>query len=519
MSTTITVCDGARTIGGNKILLESDGAALFLDFGLCYPKWGLYYEEFVRPRVVRGLFDPLVMGLLPPIRGIYREDLMPARHLVERMLPDGSPEVQAAAVLLSHAHGDHMGYISFLRPDIPIVCSPMTAMMAKAMQDSGKSGMDCEFCYASRRELDAETGIVKAGRDSAVQRPFRLSGDEGLSDDALAFWTRRFTATRALESILPESRQYVAGMPVRTFPVDHSIYGACAFAVQTPGGWVVYTGDLRTHGRNGQLTQTFAEEAAKLQPIALICEGTHVKTQTPVHEETVRANCLRAVLEAEGKVVIADFGPRNVERLESFLGIAEEVGRKLVVTGKDALLLHAMHLADPCVPDPSEHSLILLYDEPRGKTDGWTKFVLDEMDGKLVSPDQIRESAERFILCFSYLDLSDLAELAPENGGVYIYSSSELYGEEQEIDFRRLRNWLDRFAFTLVGDPNHKEGEWRYHASGHITGPDLERLVRTINPKVLIPVHTEPEKSHGWFRERFEDLDLRLPREMEAMNV
>jgi mRNA degradation ribonuclease J1/J2 len=31
----------------------------------------------------------------------------------------------------------------------------------------------------------------------------------------------------------------------------------------------------------------------------------------------------------------------------------------------------------------------------------------------------------------------------------------------------------------------------KYHASGHAMGPDLLRLVRTIQPKHLLPVHSE----------------------------
>ena len=60
----------------------------------------------------------------------------------------------------------------------------------------------------------------------------------------------------------------------RCFPVDHSIYGAAAYAVETSRGWIVYTGDLRLHGKQGHLTKKFIEEARELKPEILICEGT-----------------------------------------------------------------------------------------------------------------------------------------------------------------------------------------------------------------------------------------------------
>ena len=521
MPTTITVCDGATTIGGNKILLESDGRALFFDFGLCYSKYGDYYAEFLTPKSVRGIYDFLVMGLLPPIKGIYREELIPGAPLEGRLFPERARELEVNAILLSHAHGDHIGYVSFVRSDIPIVCSPVTAFAAKAIQDAAKSDVQSEFCY-TKPKTSNESGTISSLRGgSAVQRPFKLFGlrDE-LSNKALEFWKSKFTSTGELQSLNPEPCRDVAGLRVCSYPVDHSIYGASAFAVETSDGWVVYTGDLRMHGKNGRLTQDFVEAAAKLEPVALIVEGTHVNAETHTLEETARDNCLSAVRAADGKLVIADFGPRNVERLESFLDIARETNRLLVIMGKDALLLHAMHLVDPEVPDSPADPLICIYDEPRGKSDGWLKWVCEQMRGKLVSPEDIRNSPGKYILCFSFFDINDLAEIAPENGGVYIYSNSKLYDEEQEIDFGRLRNWLDRFGLTLIGDPEDESSNKLYHASGHISGPELEKLVRTIDPKALIPVHTEPKDSYDWFDSTFSrDLYVIFPEEMQPISL
>ncbi len=49
LPTTITVYDGAKTIGGNKILLEDGDAAVFLDFGTSFDARNRYFEEFLMP--------------------------------------------------------------------------------------------------------------------------------------------------------------------------------------------------------------------------------------------------------------------------------------------------------------------------------------------------------------------------------------------------------------------------------------------------------------------------------------
>src|SRR4030043_266882 len=73
--TTLTFYGGINEIGGNKVLLEDGGRALLLDFGFPYKRHKLFYEEYLKPRSGAGLLDPLTMGLLPPLEGIYREDL------------------------------------------------------------------------------------------------------------------------------------------------------------------------------------------------------------------------------------------------------------------------------------------------------------------------------------------------------------------------------------------------------------------------------------------------------------
>ncbi len=72
----ITLYGGAGEIGGNRILLEWDGAGWLLDFGIRFGATGKYFAEFVKPRTAAlGLRDYLRMELLPPLEGLYRDDL------------------------------------------------------------------------------------------------------------------------------------------------------------------------------------------------------------------------------------------------------------------------------------------------------------------------------------------------------------------------------------------------------------------------------------------------------------
>jgi len=502
---TITCYGGVDEIGGNKVFLRDGDICLSFDFGTSFGRRYLFFEEYLKPRPGVGLLDLLKMELLPPLEGIYRQDLVPNDDLWPSLRD--SPlyrELSLDGVLLSHAHIDHSGYISFLDTNIPIYATAMTAFIAKAMQDSGQADFEKEVCYANPREL--RDGVLRTGK-CYRQRPFLFVDGFPASEEAKAFWSSSPAKTKPLEicaGTAPPDK--IGGLRLRYFPVDHSIFGAAAFAVETSEGWVGYTGDLRLHGARGHLTQRFIKEMRRLQPLALICEGTHVDSTKRVTEREVFANALREVREAKG-LVVADFGPRNVERLITFYRIAQETGRKLVILSKDAYLLEAMRLISDDVPDIGSLSDIFIYRDPKARLAFWEERLRQKYSSRTVSGADVRPNQGDCILCFSFWDIKHLIDIEPE-GGLYIYSSSEAYTEEQVIDLKRLRNWLDHFGMRFAGDP--EGGEEGLHASGHASGPDLLRIVRGIRPRVLIPIHTlDP----GYFAAHLEGegIQVRIP--------
>jgi len=507
LSLTITVYGGVAgrdaqsgEIGGNKILVETGEKTWFLDFGMGFGRAGHFFDEFLQPRAAVGLRDYLRLGLIPPIEGIYRDDLVahePDLWERYRAHPDYRRLEHLDGVLLSHAHQDHNGYVGFLKPSVPLYTGLMTALIGKGMQDLGGTG---EFSYVAPKEVTDE-GVLRAVTGLKVGRPHYICETEEVISralDKLRSFFAHHPGPRTRFEPAPTEIADLDSAGLKFWRVDHSIPGSGAFAVHTPVGWIGYTGDLRRHGHSKWRTEGFARGLAELRPALLIVEGTSLRDEPAIEEPAVH-EAAREVVRRETGLVIADFSARNIERLRTFRDIARELGRRLVVTTKDAYLLEQMHVIDPNIPPPDEDGLAVLR-TPRASGRSWEQELLERYASHQADAAAIRRAPGDYILCLSYWDITALVDLEP-SGGTYIYSASEAHDEEQRIDHERLAHWLDYFELDKVGGlPGAEKGP--FHASGHIDGPGMEWVIGTINPAKIVPVHTQQLE---WFEQRWPD--------------
>jgi len=445
---------GVSEIGGNKIFLGESGSNIFLDFGLNFGRKDLYYEEFLQPRSANGLGDFLEMGLLPDLKNVYRQDLL---EIIGR-----GPEVcKINGVFLSHAHADHANYISFLNENIPVYCGRTSHLLLQSISESGQSGIENEILRFKKRPIIDR----KAEPIERTVNEFRTGNN--IRD--------------------------IPGLDIVPVHVDHSVPGAYGYIVHTKEGAVVYSGDYRFHGLHSEMTDEFVEAAAATEPIAMISEGTTIG-RSEVHkiktEEKVCNECL-SVVNNSNKFVVADFNFKDVDRIQTFIKIARETGRKFVITLKDACILKWLckdNVLKKSLPEITDE-IIRIY-QPRKKlglykeTDysKWEREYLGQ--NNVWKAEDVHRNQKNVIMAITLYQIGELIDIKPAVKSTWIQAHSEPFNEEMNFDHNRFLNWLEHFKFE----------RFQSHASGHASPDEIKAAVERIKPEKLFIVHTaEPD--------------------------
>lgn len=511
----ITVWDGANSVGGAKILLQDEGLILWLDFGNNLSRQMSYYEEYMKPQTTRGLYELLMMGLLPPVQGIYNDN----RFIDEYLFTEWQAELdEVHGVLLSHAHLDHAGCIQYLRAEVPLYCSTESAFLLKALQECGQGDYGT-IVVRNHERKDGDLNVVDWRKE--VSAPYRqvIVANE-LPTDASAHWETlpNNHHTKCEVKPLQVLTGDINGHDVLFFPVDHSIPGAGAWAVETSAGWVVYTGDLRFRGKNRQLSEDFLRQAAALKPVALIIEGTRIgKPGSGYTEDDVCQHMEDLLQKHLDKLVIANFSMTHLDRMQAFWECAKRCDRQFVVNPKDMYLLEAWHYAGH--PLSLKDSSLALYVGTGAKPAlKWEQELYERYDSQKVTAKEIGKNPAQYLLCFGYYDLNELPYIGVK-GGVWVQSFSEPFNEEQRIDDARLNRWLQWFDFCRYPKQDGSDEDTApLHVSGHASGEELQRVVETIRPQTLIAVHTEEPQA---FVSRFRGIcqPIVLPKIGEEMTL
>jgi ribonuclease J len=462
----LTFYGGINKIGGNKILLEDKGTRIFLDFGMNFEEHQDYFTEYMPPRKCNCIHDFIYLGLLPKLNGIYRRDY--CKH----MGLDCKEENAVDGVLISHAHIDHIGYVHFLRKDIPVHVSEETRAIMEMFSRIGASGFEEFTDFKPSFQL-----IPKKKGDGMKRRDARDGKEE-----------------RDVRTFKFGKKFKIGNLEILPLRVDHSLPGATGYIIYTSEGPLVYTGDLRFHGRHKEWSYEFVDMATKAEPAIMLSEGTRITEKEARTEDYVQEESTKYIKGKKG-LAIANFPIRDTERLFTFYNTAVSNCRKLVIEYRQALLLDLLreHGIEE-LPKSTDQNIKVFYPKKSWGLVGRTDFPEDQIEKdydtwertyfslkNVIDAKEISTHQKDYVMFMNYFQLNNLIDIKPVEGSVHIRSICEPFSEEMELDQKRIDNWLRLFGLYP---------ERKIHSSGHACGPAIFDMIQKINPKKLFPIHT-----------------------------
>lgn len=264
---------------------------------------------------------------------------------------------------------------------------------------------------------------------------------------------------------------------VSFFYVNHSIPDTGGFAIETPEGLVVHTGDFKfdhtpVDGRPADLHKlaSYGDRGV----LALVADSTNAEREgyTP-SERVVGARIDEIVMQAPGRIILATFAS-NIHRLQQVVESAERHGRKVAVVGRS--MVNNMQIAAQLGYLQVQPATLIDADDI-GKFPPEKVLILSTgSQGEPMSAlTRMARGAHRKI------------EIMP--GDTVVLASSPIPGNEKYV-FRTIDQLFRAGANVIYRG---------VHASGHGSQEELKLMLNLTRPQFFLPVHGEfrMQKTHA----------------------
>lgn len=254
--------------------------------------------------------------------------------------------------------------------------------------------------------------------------------------------------------------------------VNHSIPDAVGFAIKTPLGMIVHTGDFKLDYTpiDGNMTdfRRFSDLGNK-GVLVMMADSTNAERDghTP-SERTVGAAFEKAFHNARKRIIVATFSS-NVHRIQQVIDTAVAYKRKVAVLGRSMVNVVGISLELGYINAPE--GTIIDIDEINRYTPEQLVIVTTGSQGEPMS-------------ALTRMANSDHRKVTIDPGDTIVISASPIPGNEKLVS-RTIDNLMKLGANVIYG-----KGEG-VHVSGHASQEELKLMHNLVRPRYFIPVHGE----------------------------
>ncbi len=251
---------------------------------------------------------------------------------------------------------------------------------------------------------------------------------------------------------------------------NHSIADSTAFAIFSPAGTIVHTGDFKI-----DFTPVFGEpidlqrfgELGKKGVLALLSDSTNaVRPGYTMSERSVGKTFDQIFSEnKKNRIIVATFAS-NVDRVQQIVNSADKYGRKVVVEGRSMknIVATASELGYLEIPD----NMLIDVEQLNNYPDDQTVVITTGSQGESMA-------------ALSRMSANIHRKISIKPTDTIIFSSTPVPGNEKAVS--KVINELSMKGANVIYQDTH--------VSGHACEEEIKLIYALTRPKYAIPVHGE----------------------------
>ena len=281
-----------------------------------------------------------------------------------------------------------------------------------------------------------------------------------------------------------EEEFFIGDIKITPYLCDHSAFDSYMFLLDCEGKRMLYTGDFRSNGR-----KSFEPLLRKLPKVdLLITEGTNLSNnkigKINLTEKELEKKGIE-LLEGNDKPVFVLMAATNIDRIVTFYKIANATKRLFLLDTYAGLITDTI---GGNIPNPGTFSNVRMFLTNQNKYE-----ILENYKKNKIGRKGIVNS--NFMMCVRS-SMKQYLENYPEGfsfeGCTMFYSMWEGYKKEKNM--KEFLEFMEEKGVKIIS----------LHTSRHADEKDFDKLIKKVEPKIIIPVHTENSE---WFK-RYEHCEI-----------
>jgi len=318
-------------------------------------------------------------------------------------------------IFLTHGHEDHIGAVPFLveRLAIPVYGMPLTlGFVSDKLEEFGIDGIE-------------------------------------------------------LRAIMPRDTVEMGSFRVEAIRVTHSIVDAIGFAITTPEGTVIHTGDFKIdHTPIDAKPTDLARFAAYGEQGVLLLVSDSTNALVPGHgpsERTVGGALDRVFSGAKGRIIVTSFAS-HIHRVQQVIDLARKFRRKVFLVGRS--------IVDNV--ETAERLGYLRFPRELRAPSG----DIDPSDLVIMTTGTQGEPTS----ALARMSVGEHKQISIEKGDTVIISARTIPGNE-----RAVAHMIDNLYRQGAEVISHEQPD--VHVSGHACQEELKLMLSITKPRFFIPMH------------------------------